>query len=337
MPRASLLVFIAAAVFALFAILASYTTLFASITASPPLRTHFLRTMVNSSSLGDVYFLSHGGPPSVEQTESPPYKAWRKFGKTITANPPKGIVVVSAHWESDQGLNTVNSNILNPLIYDFYGFPKHFYQLKFASKADPELQEKVVGALKEGGIPLSRADRGLDHGVWIPFKAAFGEDTTFPLVQVSLPASADPVESIKLGQALSKLRAQGYAIVGTGQVVHNLRDLCEFNLDLDKLSSTEMLLVSGKGLPYTGPFLKDTSKALSSSDYVSATLDLTKHPLYKKAHPTDEHFFPLLVAVGATSSSDQIEEIYKGVVDIGGRTVENDGLGWGMWRWTSAA
>ncbi|TYJ57908.1 hypothetical protein B9479_001263 [Cryptococcus floricola] len=323
MPRASLLLFITAAVVALFAILASYTTLFASITASPALRTHFLRTMVNSSTLGDVYFLSHGGPPMVEQTEAPPYKAWRKFGKIIEANPPKGIVVVSAHWENDQGLKTgvvVNSNVLNPLIYDFHGFPKRFYQLKFASKAEPELQEKVVGALKEGGIPLSRADRGLDHGVWIPFKAAFGEDTTFPLVQVSLPASANPVESIKLGQALSKLRAQGYAIVGTGQVVHNIRDL-----------------FSGKGLPYTGPFLEDTSKALSSSDCVSATLDLTKHPLYKKAHPTDEHFFPLLVAVGATSSSDHIEEIYKGVVDIGGRTVENDGLGWGMWRWTSAA
>ncbi|ODN73280.1 hypothetical protein L202_07831 [Cryptococcus amylolentus CBS 6039] len=279
--------------------------------------------MVNSSTLGDVYFLSHGGPPSVEQTESPPYKAWRKFGKIIEANPPKGIVAVSAHWENEQDLRTgvvVNSNSSNPLIYDFYNFPKHFYQLKFASKAEPELQEKVVGALKEGGIPVSRADRGLDHGVWIPFRGAFGEGTHFPLVQVSLPASADPVESIKLGQALSKLRAQGYAIVGTGQVVHNLRDL-----------------ISGQSLPYTTLFLNDAAKALSSSDRLSATLDLTKHPLYKKAHPTDEHFFPLLVAVGATSASDQIEEIYKGVVDINGRTVENDGLGWGMWRWTSAA
>ncbi|WVQ74263.1 hypothetical protein IAR50_003860 [Cryptococcus sp. DSM 104548] len=278
--------------------------------------------MVNSSSIGDVYFLSHGGPPTVEQTESPPYKAWRKFGKIIEANPPKGIVVVSAHWENEQGLRSgvvVNSNTSNPLIYDFYGFPKHLYQLKFASKAEPELQGKVVDSLKAGGVTVSRADRGLDHGVWIPFKAAFGEETKFPVVQVSLPASADPVESIILGQALSKLREQGYAIVGTGQVVHNLRDL-----------------FTGQGLPYTTPFLTDTATALASSDRISSTLDLTKHPLYKKAHPTNEHFYPLLVAVGATSPGDKIEEIYKGVVDMGGRTVENDGLGWGMWRWTLA-
>lgn len=105
----------------------------------------------------------------------------------LEANPPKGIVVVSAHWENQDAFRpgvigrckqidsqwilsltciTVNNNFSNPLIYDFYGFPKHLYELKFRSRAEPELQNKVIEALTRGGITVNRADRGLDHGVW---------------------------------------------------------------------------------------------------------------------------------------------------------------------------
>ncbi|OCF38111.1 extradiol ring-cleavage dioxygenase [Kwoniella heveanensis BCC8398] len=297
---------------------------------------------------GDVYFLSHGGPPTIEQYESGPYKAWQKFGRTITAekSKPKGIVAVSAHWENEDRYGPgaagviVNSNTTNPLIYDFGGFPKHFYQFQFRSNADPALQAKVVDVLKKDGIPVRREDRGLDHGVWIPFKAAFGDDSPLPIVQVSLPGTSDPQASVKLGKSLSKLRDEGYAIVATGQVVHNLRDL-----------------FTGRKMPYTKPFLQAVESALSSSDStranedpsLSATLDLLNSPLYKKAHPTDEHFFPLLVALGAIhprtsgedsgassagDKSDIREKIYTGVVDIGGSPAEDTGLGWGMWRWT---
>ncbi|KIR53438.1 extradiol ring-cleavage dioxygenase [Cryptococcus gattii Ru294] len=279
-------------------------------------------TAANTSKVGDVYFLSHGGPPTIEQYDSAPYEGWRKFGKILKANPPKGIVVVSAHWEAEGAFRSgviVNNNSANPLIYDFYGFPKHFYELKFRSRAEPELQDKVVKALKEGGITVSRANRGLDHGVWVPFRAAFGDETNFPLVQVSLPASSNPRESVEVGKALASLRQEGYAIMGTGQVVHNLRDL-----------------FTGGSLSYTSPFLGAVSIAVSESDPVASTLKLTGHPLYRRAHPTDEHFFPLLVASGAVQPGDKVEEIYKGVVDIGGKTVKNDGLGWGMWRWTAA-
>ncbi|OWT37484.1 extradiol ring-cleavage dioxygenase [Cryptococcus neoformans] len=279
-------------------------------------------TAANTSKVGDVYFLSHGGPPTIEQYDSAPYEGWKKFGKMLEANPPKGIVVVSAHWENQDAFRPgviVNNNSSNPLIYDFYGFPKHLYELKFRSRAEPELQNKVIEALTGGGITVNRADRGLDHGVWVPFRAALGDGTDLPLVQVSLPASSDPRESVKVGKALASLRQEGYAIIGTGQVVHNLRDL-----------------FTGGGLPYTSTFLNAVSIAVSEPDPVASTLKLTAHPLYRRAHPTDEHFFPLLVASGAVQPGEKVEEIYKGVVDIGGRNVKNDGLGWGMWRWTAA-
>ncbi|WVR07665.1 hypothetical protein IAU60_004707 [Kwoniella sp. DSM 27419] len=291
------------------------------------------------SKRGDVYFLSHGGPPSVEQYHSGPYKAWRRFGEMIMAEPPKGIVVVSAHWENDQaGPSTdgviVNSNESNPLIYDFYNFPKRLYDLKFSSKAEPEQQQKVIEALTQAGIPVARESRGLDHGVWIPFLAAFGDKSPLPIVQVSLPGSSDPHASVSLGSALSKLRDEGYAIVTTGQCVHNLRDL-----------------FSGKKMPYTRPFMDLLDTSMTSPDPIAATLSVLKTPIYKQAHPTDEHFFPFLVALGAIHSPssketaaadpapdlDKREIIFNDVVDITGERSRDEGLGWGMWRWTQTA
>ncbi|WWC64557.1 uncharacterized protein I303_107168 [Kwoniella dejecticola CBS 10117] len=289
--------------------------------------------MVNTtpSKKGDVYFLSHGGPPTIEQTHSAPYKAWQRIGQMINSDPPKGIVVISAHWENDTGFKgsesvIVNSNKSNPLIYDFYGFPKHYYQFKFVSSFTPELEASVISALQEGGVSFTRADRGLDHGVWVPFKAALGDKTSIPIIQVSLPGSADPRATIKLGQALSRVREDGYSVVTTGQAVHNLRDL-----------------FSGRRMPYTKPFLTLLNTALSSDDAIASTVDLLKSPLYKHAHPTDEHFFPIFAALGALSSDttkvkkDKKEDIFVGVVDGNGQPAQDEGLGWGMWRWTAAS
>ncbi|KAK8853221.1 hypothetical protein IAR55_003923 [Kwoniella newhampshirensis] len=270
---------------------------------------------------GDVYFLSHGGPPTVEQYDSEPYGGWKKFGKLVKANKPEGIVVVSAHWENDRGGVVVNNNPSNPLIYDFYNFPKRFYELKFESRAEPEFQSKVVQTLKSGGIIVEEEDRGLDHGVWIPFLAALGPSTDIPIVQVSLPASSDPRESVKLGKVLSKLRDDGYSVIGTGQVVHNLRDL-----------------FSGKKTTYARPFLNAVIESLAAPDPIASSLNLVSHPRYKEAQPTDEHFFPLYVSLGATKDGERPEDIYVDVVGAGGtRTESDEGLGWGMWRWSSAS
>jgi len=106
-------------------------------------------------------------------TQSAPYKAWIKYGATVTSNNPKGLVVVSAHWENDANSPgvLVNEDASNPLVYDFYGFPKEYYQQKFASRGNAAMLAAVKEALKAGGVQVSGTKRGLDHGVWGEFES----------------------------------------------------------------------------------------------------------------------------------------------------------------------
>lgn len=117
--------------------------------------------------------------------------------------------------------------------------------------------------------------------------------------------------------------------MGTGQVVHNLRDLCDSLCLRHRLRGKLTRLVSGKPMPYTTPYLNAVKEALHSSDALESTIALFQHPLYKRAHPTPEHLLPLAVAAAAAEGSG-IEDIFVGVDDLGG---PRGGLGWGMWRW----
>lgn len=119
-------------------------------------------------------------------TRSEPYQAWKAFGRVVEAAKPRGLVVVSAHWEhphntsSVQGehifpnhfhiiyhsYHAVNNDLTNPLIYDFGGFPKHYYRETFTSRGNEEMLQAVVGSLQAGGIGVEQVPRGPDHGVW---------------------------------------------------------------------------------------------------------------------------------------------------------------------------
>ncbi|ORY33446.1 Extradiol ring-cleavage dioxygenase, class III enzyme, subunit B [Naematelia encephala] len=262
---------------------------------------------------GDAYFLSHGGPNSISEPKTGAYKGWKDFGRIVTEAQPKGLVIVSAHWENvgREGV-LVNSDSSNPLIYDFYGFPKHFYELKFESHGDPVLLKAVVSALEKAGIPVATEKRGLDHGVWGPFLAAFDGKTDIPIIQVSLPGDSSPVTTAKLGKALAPLRDEGYAVVGSGQVVHNLRDVFGRGGD-----------TSG----YAPQYMQASIDAAASSKPLEAAMTLFRHPLYKRAHPTPEHLLPLLISTAAVDEGDELETIYA--------EYSKDNLGWADWRWKS--
>lgn len=201
----------------------------------------------------------------------------------------------------------MNTDATNPLVYDFYGFPPEYYKQKFESKGDAAMLADVKTALKESNIGFETTKRGLDHGVWVPFKVAFSGSTSIPIVQVSLPGDGSPVSSAKLGRALASLRDKGYGIMGTGQAVHNLRDY----------------MTGGRG-EYGKHFLDAIQGALKSSDPLEGTVNLFRHPLYRAAHPSPEHLLPLAVAAGAVDSGDKIKDIF---------VKENGPLGWGMWMW----
>ena len=120
-----------------------------------------------------VYFLSIGGPNTIENTQHPAYLKLGQIGQEIVSNvKPKAVVVFSAHWQDDTP-NRVQVNTAEhaDIIYDFYGFPTRYYEIKYPSQGSSELANKIIEKLANAGIHAKGVSRGLDHGVWVGFRA----------------------------------------------------------------------------------------------------------------------------------------------------------------------
>ncbi|KAK6361102.1 hypothetical protein TWF730_004850 [Orbilia blumenaviensis] len=239
-----------------------------------------------------IYFLSHGGPPILDWKNHPAHAAFQRFGKEVVNLKPKGIIVLSAHFAGSRDEIFINAAESTDLIYDFYGFPKHYYQKKFPHKGSSELAAEISKSLASENIKSRLVKRGLDHGVWIPFSIAFDSNNPLevPIVQVSIYANESPDQHIALGKALASLR-QSYVIVNSGQAVHNLRDLSFDETDV---------------LPYVKPFDKALEAAMTGSvgeEREDAMLKLLKRSDARAAHPTFDHILPIYVAIGAGSSA----------------------------------
>ncbi|KAF2661992.1 putative aromatic ring-opening dioxygenase LigB subunit [Lophiostoma macrostomum CBS 122681] len=262
-----------------------------------------------------VYFLSIGGPNFMENTAHPAYHQLSTIGREITTRvKPKAVVVFSAHWQA--GPNHVQINVAEKtdLIYDFYGFPPHYYEYDYPNKGSPELAEEVIHKLKASGIEVEGVKRGLDHGVWVGFMAAFDpkkNPLSVPLVQVSLFGNDDAEQHYKLGQALASLRDEGVLIVGAGMAVHNLRDYRAI-----------------RGTDQVMPYVVEFDEALEQATTVEpqrrqeTMKSLFRHSLTRKAHPTVEHLLPIYIAAGAAGS------------DVGERvwTFPEASLSWAQYR-----
>jgi 4,5-DOPA dioxygenase extradiol len=137
---------------------------------SPSTAINMTDTTTTPSSQMPVYFLSIGGPNFMENTEHPAYAKLGEVGKEITTKvKPKAIVVFSAHWQDSLDRIQINAAKDTDIIYDFYGFPPHYYEYKFPNKGSPELANKVIEKLGDVGIEVHKVKRGLDHGVWAGF------------------------------------------------------------------------------------------------------------------------------------------------------------------------
>lgn len=278
------------------------------------------------------------------------HKSVRKLGQTIKNKwKPDFIVVVSAHWQLN-GFNLAEIAVPksrdgeNPLIYDFYGFPKHMYQETFRSLNSKTVSSAVRDHLRASGFASEFTERGIDHGTWVPFKVAFSDYNTLnpapegtkpeldlpdtSVVQVSLTGNDRDFDTLfKLGQALSFFRenliwdeaSQKYLkglVVCSGMSVHNLRDL------------GRAMQLGGKPMPYAASFNKLLRGVLVNSDGLLDrfnVLKTTNKQLLYAAHPTLEHFDPLVVAGGIASkdSSAEIKELYN---------AEQLSLGWGIYQ-----
>ena len=173
-----------------------------------------------------TWFIPHGGGPCFFM-DWKPADAWHKMADFLKSaastlpQRPKAIVLVSAHWLESSF--TVTSGHNPELIFDYYGFPQHTYELKYAAPGKPELAARITQLL--GQAQLSSREnltRGFDHGMFIPMMLMF-PDGEIPVVQLSLTKSLDPEEHLQAGKALESLRDEGVLIVGSGMSFHNMR------------------------------------------------------------------------------------------------------------------
>lgn len=235
-------------------------------------------------------FLPHGGGPCffMDWTWGPA-DSWHPLAKFLKEFPtslperPKAILVISAHWE--EPTFTVNTTAQPPLLFDYYGFPEHTYQLEYPAPGEPKLARRVIDRISGAGLSVSEAEgRGFDHGVFVPLKLAFPE-ADIPIVQLSLDKNLEPDRHLELGKALAPLRREGVLIVGSGMSWHNLRlYLKEGTLQSSSLFDEWLTEVVEHPAPETRNQLLSVWRTA---------------PNARLAHPREEHLVPLLVVAGA--------------------------------------
>lgn len=197
---------------------------------------------------------------------------------------PRAIVIVSAHWESDELL--VNANPHPETWHDFGGFPKALFEVQYPAPGEPQLAATVVELLASSGLP-SRIDttRPFDHGVWVPLSLMYPQ-ADIPVVQVSLPTRHGPALQTRVGHALNSLRQQGVLLIGSGSITHNLREL-------DWHAGPESVE------PWAKVFRDWMIDQLEADDEAALHDYRRQAPNAIRNHPSDEHLLPLYFARGA--------------------------------------
>ena len=239
-------------------------------------------------------FVSHGSPMTA--LEQGGYaKALAAFGKTVE---PRAIVVISAHWQEPGIL--IASGTKPELIYDFGGFPRTLYELRYDAPGSPELAQEVRQELAQAGFEVSLDEsRGWDHGVWVPLRLMFPE-ARIPVLAVSLPYGWTPEKLYQVGRAMSGLRERGVLILGSGGIVHNLRRM---NL-ADKDGDADAWALE----------FQDWVRKRVEKRALEELFDYEKRAPYATlAAPTPEHFAPLFPILGAAEERSRLSPIFEGM------------------------
>jgi len=211
---------------------------------------------------------------------------------------PRAIVVISAHWEEAPAVKVL-SNPKPPMLYDYYGFPAESYEYKYNAPGDPDLASRIRDLLAKESIPCELdADRGYDHGVFVPLLLAYPA-ADVPVVAVSLHASLDPALHLRMGEALAPLRDDNILILASGMSFHNMR-LFRMGGFSSKAATAEQPAAGAAFDDALTAAVLDTDRAKRNA----ALLEWTRLPGAREAHPREEHFMPLLVAAGTATDMD---------------------------------
>lgn len=238
-------------------------------------------------------FLSHGAP-SYALNPGLAGQQLIALGKQLPM--PKAVLIVSPHWTTP--LPKVATTLTPATIHDFGGFDPALYQLQYPAKGHPELAQRTIELLSAAGW-RAEADsaRGLDHGAWVPLRFLF-PGANVPVFQVSLPYQITSETALNYGAALAPLTEEGVLIIGSGSLTHNLY---EFRSGHEEEAS------------YAREFVGWIRDAVERGDQQALVNALALAPHARRAHPTTEHFLPLLVALGASASSLPVTVLPGGI------------------------
>ena len=241
-----------------------------------------------------LLFVSHGAPMFAIE----PGLAGKRLAEIGRELPrPEAIVILSPHWMT-RGEVSVTASSAPSTIHDFGGFPDALYQIQYLAPGAPALAAQIVDMLHDAGWKARLdAKRGLDHGAWVPL-LYLAPKADIPVVQVSMPASLDTRDAWKLGEALKPLRDMNVLIVASGSLTHNLY---------------EFRGATPHGAQYVKDFAAWTAKTLAAGN-LDQLLDYKQYaPSAERAHPTDEHYLPLFIALGAAGEHYETRVLEGGV------------------------
>ena len=211
---------------------------------------------------------------------------------------PKAIICLSSHSISTDSVHIL-STLKNTIQHDFSGFPPDLYQIKYSCPGAPDLSMEVAKLLQQGGFKVKVEESApLDHGIWIPLMHLYPKGDV-PLIRISLPMDLMPAQILKLGHSLAKLREEGILLLASGGAVHNLSQL-------------QWSQKTGKGQDWAINFEAWILNCLQTKN-VESLMAFEENPDFALAHPSTEHFLPILFSIGAALPGDEVTILYQGV------------------------
>ena len=245
--------------------------------------------LANNTKRAPAFFIGHGSPMNAIE-ENTYTNSLKELGKSL--NKPKAILVISAHWLTPYDAISVHDED-EELIYDMFGFPDALYDVQYpaphAKFLTPEI-EKLLTSIKV-------EERSLDHGTWSVLVHLF-PDADIPVMQFAINSKLTMQEHFEMGRKIRRLREHGVMIIGSGNITHNLRDI-SMQKDAPVVSWAKEFDDFVKG-------------AILQQDYDALINFETTQRYAQDAHPTTEHYIPLLYVAGSSYDDDKSEFIYEG-------------------------
>jgi 4,5-DOPA dioxygenase extradiol len=240
-----------------------------------------------------VLFIGHGSPMNAIE-DNPITQAMAQLGRDLPR--PKALLVISAHWMTR---GTWVTSMQNPrTIHDFHGFPKELFEVQYPAPGSPELAKEVQELVKDPPVGGDPSEWGIDHGTWSVLRHLY-PDADIPVVQLSLDMTRSGAHHLAIGEKLRELRERGVMIVGSGNIVHNLRRI---RWEPDAASYDWAL-----------EFDAWTKSAAERRDFKTLAEEYETTEAGRLSVPTPDHYYPLLYALGASDAKDELRFDIEGM------------------------